>query len=122
MTDLIRRELWEVLMMFSSGISIGLLFSTRDMCILRVRKAKRVKIFIYLLSWPLAGFLFSKFLYEGGKGALSWQGIVATCLGIMLWKYVICGIIYQTIGTNKYGNGEQYGTGEDKKEEENKLF
>lgn len=93
MTDLISRELGQVLVMFCCGMGIMLIFSARDYLIRRIGANRRLARTIYLISWISAGFLFSEFTYRGSHGVITLYGILSMTVGILLWKKIIYDII-----------------------------
>lgn len=93
MTALIERELYEVFMMFYCGLSVMLLFTAGEKVIERCGRRRILCGILYLSMWICASFLCSEFLYRASRGVVTFHGIVAAGMGILLWKKVICGIL-----------------------------
>ena len=114
MTELIARELKEIGFMLASGLSVMLVFWSRDMVIEMLELKGRKRWAVYFISWVAASFLFTEFLYCASYGKLSWYGTAAFTAGILLWKRLFCDIISLSIGLSTYEKRER-GYEEEKK-------
>lgn len=106
MTELIARELREVLTMFLCGATVMMLFGVRDNIIKRLNIRRAAEVFAHFLSWICAAFLFSEFLYKASYGILRWYEVAAFVTGMLLWKSMICDKIILSIGMRKWDNTE----------------
>ena len=106
MTELIARELREVLTMFLCGATVMMLFCVRDNIIKRLNIRRAAEVFAHILSWICAAFLFSELLYKASYGILRWYEVSAFVTGMLLWKSMICDKILLSIGVRKWDNTE----------------
>ena len=114
MTGLMQREMLEIFYLFYAGLAVMLLFFLRDVFCLRLQAYQRAQKAAYLGFWVVAAFLFNRFLYQASYGTLSWYGILAFVLGMILWKRGICVILKLNDTVHKY-NRENIGHEEKEK-------
>ncbi len=120
MTELMNRQIHEIYIMFFCGISIMLIFMARDF-LMSYCQRKRIKYFLYISSWMIAGFLFWRFLYCSSYGRVSLPGLISMLVGILLWKNLIYGIISSPMTYFSYRAGKR-DTEEEKVNERQEEF
>ena len=103
MTDLMGRETQVLFYMFFGGLTIMMLFYIRNFCLMKWRRHPRWCVSFYLFAWIIAAKVFWEFCYRGSWGVLSWYGLMAFALGMILWKKRIYVILKLDVTENKQG-------------------
>lgn len=98
MTELIQRQLFQLVIMFYCGLALMLLFEGRDALVKRCGRRHRAAALVYFAGWICGGFLFYRFVYKASHGVITVYGLLAVAAGILLWKKIICGILKEKNG------------------------
>ena len=86
LTDLIRTQLYESVIMFACGI--GLCIMREAFMILKEHIKKRYIPFAETAFWISAAFFTGDFISYASDGALSFHNFSALLLGVLLWHHV----------------------------------
>lgn len=98
LTDLIKEQATECLIMFGAGIAFALFYQTGSLISGRIPISKWIRPGVELLFWLAAALMFSQFLYYCAYGKLSLHTIAAFAAGVLLWMKWFCDIIMRNNG------------------------
>lgn len=114
-TELIREQSYECLIMFCSGIAFMIAYEFCSFLSHKINLNKVWRIGLELLFWAASAIMVSEFLYYCAYGKLSVHSIGAFAAGLLLWKFGFYGIIYPNIHTKTKIKGLKKIHGEKKK-------
>ena len=102
-TELIKQQIFECVVMFAAGTALGLLYQL--FCGIRIwvrQKGCQAPAAGWLSSasevvfWVLASKVVSGFLYRASYGELSFHNFLFLGLGVLLWKKAFYDIVYSS--------------------------
>lgn len=109
MTDLMHREIEEVFYMVMGGMTTMMVIDALHVIWEKVKRYRRVYVFIYLGSWIVIANVFCTFLYQGSYGIISWYTLPVFAIGCILWKKGICGILNLCVNVQGQNGDKNYG-------------
>lgn len=115
LTELIREQSCECLVMFCSGAALMMLCECSSRVSRRIRLNKWWRIGLELIFWLAAAVMVSEFLYYCAYGKISVHSIAAFGVGLLLWKAGFCGKIHPNTQTKNRIKGLKEIHGEKKK-------
>ena len=117
LTELIREQAFECLIMFGAGAAMGILYQICSFLSGKVRVNRWIRMGAELLFCLAAAILFSQFLYYCAYGSLSLHTITAFGAGVLLWMKFFCGIIIPDKKEEAHTRGLRKRNGKEKKKQ-----
>lgn len=114
-TELIKEQSYECLIMFCSGIAFMIVCEFCSFLSHKIQISKWWRMGLELFFWFAAAVMASEFLYYCAYGKLSVHSIAAFGAGLLLWKSGFCGIINPNTHEGKRIKGLKQAHGEKKK-------
>lgn len=96
LTDLIKEQAGQCVVMFGAGIAFMFFFQLCSLASKRIALNKWLRAGIELIFWLATAVMISQFLYYCAYGSLSLHTGVAFGAGVLLWKKFFYGIMDAT--------------------------
>lgn len=93
LTDLIKEQAAECLIMLGAGIAAGIFYQVCSFLSRWLGLNRWIRMAAEPVFWLAAALLFSQFLYYCAYGSMSAHTIAAFGAGVLLWIKFFCGII-----------------------------
>lgn len=91
-TELIRQQAFETVVMLGGGTALGMLYSLNRYFREKVRN-RYVKETLEIMFFIFSAFFITEFLKYASEGALTFHSFLAMTLGVLLWKRLFYGKI-----------------------------
>lgn len=117
LTDLIKEQASQCLVMLGAGIAFMLFYQLCSFLCGQVKIHKWIRICLEICFWLAAAVITSQFLYYCAYGRISVHAVCAFAIGVLLWKKCFCGIIFPTHCEGKRTRGLRKRHGKKKKEQ-----
>lgn len=109
LTDLIKEQSYECLIMFCSGIAFMLVWQICSCISKRLEIKTWMRIGLEIAFWLIIAVMISEFLFYCAYGKISVHSIIALGMGILLWKHCFYDIMAQCNNRQIKGLRKRYG-------------